>query len=332
MLQDDITEALPAAGELPEAKPEASVQTVLPTSSVLADRFHLVRHLATGGMSEVFEAFDVALRIPVALKHLRRDLHRGLHAARLEHEVRLARRVSHPNVLRVFEFFPAQGTAPAFFTMELLEGETLGSLLARVGRLAPLDALPIAEQIAAALAGIHARCVVHRDLKTRNIFLSPEVGKGGVPRVVVGDFGVARALVADPRDAADPTEPRFGSPHYMAPEQLTSGPIDERADIYALGVILFEMVTGELPFSGETALAAAAKRLEGPAPSARSRVQTIPMAWDRAIRACLERDPRRRPQHATLVAERLKEGRARWLNTGARTSTLAPPTPPGLEP
>src|SRR5262249_15180511 len=158
-------------------------------------------------------------------------------------------------VLRVFEFFPARGNAPAFFTMELLEGETLASRLARVGRLTPMDALPLVTQIAAGLEAVHVQGVVHRDLKTRNVFVCPQPGSRGTPRVVVGDFGVARGLVADPRDRAEQVEMRIGSPHYMAPEQLTSGPVDERADIYALGVVLFEMVTGELPFEGETPIA-----------------------------------------------------------------------------
>jgi serine/threonine-protein kinase len=223
MLQDQDTETLPLRGELPEEEPRAWVEPAVQRDSILAERFHVVRHLASGGMGEVFEAFDQALRIPVALKSLRRELEPGLRAASLEREVRLARRVSHPNVVRVFEFFPGRGCAPAFFTMELLEGKTLASFLAGAGRLEPAEALPIGEQIVAGLAAVHAHAIVHGDVKSGNVFLCSEPEGSHGTRVVLGDFGVARTLDTDSVEGPEPREVPIGSPHYMAPEQLSSG-------------------------------------------------------------------------------------------------------------
>jgi serine/threonine-protein kinase len=309
MLLDETTEALPLPGESwEERKLRNSAERALLGDAVPGDRFLLVRHLATGGMSEVFEAFDQAVGVSVAIKRVRSGGSHGLRSGQLEREVRLARRVAHPNVLRVFEFFPEADGSPAFLTMELLEGQTLASWLNQVGHLTPGEALPVVEELAAGLAAIHARGVVHLDLKASNVFLARQPGSPSEVRVVIGDFGVARALVEEPAaDAGSATGVHFGSPHYMAPEQLTAGAVDHRTDIYALGVVLFQIVTGDLPFSGETPLDAAMRRLHEAAPHARSRVDSLPISWDRVIRDCLERDPARRPRDATAVFARLRE-------------------------
>ena len=327
MLLDETTEELPPPGESwEERKLWISAEGALLGDPVPGNRFRLVRHLATGGMSEVFEAFDQALGVSVAIKRVRSDWNDGFRSGQLEREVRLARRVTHPNVLRVFEFFPADDGTPAFLTMELLEGRTLASWVNQVGRLTPVEALPVVEELAAGLAAIHAQGVVHLDLKASNIFLARQPGSASEVRVVIGDFGVARALVEElAADARPATEVRYGSPHYMAPEQLTAGPIDQRADIYALGVVLFQIVTGELPFSGETPLEAAMRRLREAAPAARSRVESLPSSWDRVIRDCLEQDPAQRPRAVTEILARLREHpkQARRSPLGAR-SALAP--------
>jgi eukaryotic-like serine/threonine-protein kinase len=353
MSQRDTTELLPPPDN-PGAEllrgpavdaPAGPVEGALRENLLLAGRFRLVRHIATGGMGEVFEAFDQVLRIRIALKSFRQLTAGAVEPTRLEREVRLARRISHPNVLRVFEFFAGEGPSPAFLTMELLDGETLSARLRRVGRLTPTEALPVVRQIVAGLGAAHSQGVVHRDLKASNVFLARPVNEATVPRVVVADFGIARALVPDPGEGVDTaTGLQIGSPYYMAPEQVTSGPIDERTDVYALGVVLYEMVTGELPFTGETPLAAAVKRLDQPAPSARSRIRALPRSWDRTIRACLERDPRRRPRDVKAVLDGLENGRpVRWSRLAALVAGLLVVTAaalpwlrhqraPGLEP
>ncbi len=297
--------AQPASSPAPQTSP-----SLLGAGLLLTGRFRLVRHIASGGMGEVFEAFDEVLRVRVALKTFRRGEGSAAERTRLEREVRLSRRVSHPNVLRVFEFFAGDEAAPPFLTMELLEGETLSAHLRASGRLPPEEALPVIRQLVAGLAAAHAEGVVHRDLKASNVFVARPLESAGVPRVVVADFGIARALV---RDAAENAETAtgfpVGSPHSMAPEQITSGAIDERTDVYALGVLIFQMVTGEFPFVGETPLATAVMRLHHAAPTARSRVATLPVRWDRTIQACLQRDPRRRPGTVQSVLEAL-EGQA----------------------
>jgi serine/threonine-protein kinase len=323
MLLNESTETLPLPGEVRETrKLRIPVEDRLRSNSIIAGRFRLVRHLATGGMSEVHEAFDQLLHVSVGIKSLRTDVEAGGHPDQLRREVRLARRVSHPNVLRVLEFFPADETTPPFLTMELLEGRTLASWLAQAGRLSPVEALPILEQVAAGLTAIHAQEVLHLDLKASNIFLSRQLRRPWETRVVVADFGVARAVddgLDD--DAKSPVEIRIGSPHYMAPEQLTGERIDPRADIYSLGVVLFQMVTGELPFSGETPLEAAMRRLQEAAPHARSRVSSLPRSWDRVIRDCLERDRERRPRTAEELVARLREDvKEEPRRSGARVS------------
>ncbi len=257
--------------------------------AMIAGRYRVERFVARGGMGEVYEATDLELSERVAVKTLRRSLSQDKETnERFRAEVLLARRVTHPNVCRLFEFGTHRdpdGTATLFLTMELLVGETLGARLLR-GRMTPAEALPIVRQMAAALDAAHKTGILHRDFKSENVFLVPE-GEG--LRVVVTDFGLARVLGA--RGPTPKTEGLVGSPGYMAPEQVRGEPLERAADIYALGVVLFEMVTGELPFSGESALGIAVRRLFDPPPPARSLVPDLPVAWERAIQRCLALAP-----------------------------------------
>jgi predicted ATPase len=262
-------------------------------------------------MGEVYEAWDEELSIPVALKTL--HVQAGTEALqRLKREGLVARAVSHPNVCRVYDLGRhGEGDARVWFlTMEVLRGETLEERLRVRGRLSPESALPIAEQMAAGLGAAHQAGVVHRDFKTANVMLVR--GDAG-EQAIVTDFGIARAPEAA---AGKEVEPQlFGTLAYMAPEQVRGEPVGPAADIYALGIVLYEMVTGTLPFTGSSAIEAARRRLEEEAPSPRSVVPELDERWEGVILRCLDQDPRRRFALAEEVATVLA-GRAPRTKVG----------------
>jgi eukaryotic-like serine/threonine-protein kinase len=296
----------------------------------LAGRFTVLRFIARGGMGAVYEANDVILRTRVALKVLQgRIVADAAAMERFRREVLLARRVSHPNVCRVYELY--QGTTAAgvpahFLTMEFLEGETLAARIARSGRLSMQEALPLVQQMCAGLAAAHAEGVIHRDFKSSNVMLvtrSAEAGHSGEgTRVAITDFGIARALQQDGGAAANALTGEagvIGTPEYMAPEQVTGGDISPATDIYALGVVLYQMVTARLPFSADTPLATAARRLNEAPPRPEATAPGLDARWSRTILRCLDRDPRRRFQEAGAVAAALAPGKPnpRWWLQGA---------------
>lgn len=280
--------------------PLAPAPTPGPTfhpGELLAERFRIVRFLDRGGMGEVYEAHDLRLDSRVALKLLRRDIWGDEQAQRrFRREVQILREVAHHNVCRVFDVIrhsivdrAGHAVDVDGFAMELLSGETLAARIERVGRIPPEEALPIAEAIAAALDATHAVGVVHRDLKSSNVMLVPE---GSGERVVVTDFGVARHT-ARGRHTADltATAVAIGSVDYMAPEQAQGLAPSAASDVYALGVVLFEMVTGTRPHAGENAVALLLERVRGRPPSPRTHVPTLSGRWEHVIRRCLEPDP-----------------------------------------
>ncbi len=276
---------------------EPATQVFAP-GTVVASRYVIERLVGRGGMGEVYRATDRELGVAVALKavsHHRAD--RVRLEQRLRREVRLARLVSHPHVCRLYDVGshePPGGPAVTFVTMELLGGETLADLLARRGALTPADALPILTQVASALDAAHDAGVVHRDLKSLNIMLvsdgeaTPDTGPASV-HAVVTDFGLAGALPVGDEPAA--TIELAGSPAYMAPEQVLGQPTTRATDVYALGVVAFELVTGRWPFVAEGAMATAALRLHQDAPSPRSLVAELDPRWEHAILRCLRRAP-----------------------------------------
>ena len=247
--------------------------------------------IGVGGGGEVHEAIDHELGRQVAVK----SLHAGgdedeAVRARFLREIHLAQKVTHRNVCRIFDL--VRDGDRSFVTMELLEGETLAEHLASRAPLSVEECVPIVRQIVAALDASHAEGIVHRDLKPENVLL---VEDSGGPRVVVTDFGLATLSRSEAPAEGDSrltlTGHAVGTPSYMAPEQLESGPIGPAADVYALGLLIFEMVTGTRPVTGATAWAVARDRLEKPAPSARERRPDLDSRWDRVIGRCLERDP-----------------------------------------
>ncbi len=263
---------------------------------MLAGRYRIVAKLGRGGMGEVFRAEDLTLEQEVALKFLPPDLANDPAAlARFHSEVRVARQVSHPNVCRVFDIGMA-GDAP-FITMEYVDGEDLASLIRRVGRFPQDKGVEIARQICAGLAAAHEQGLLHRDLKPANILLD---GRG---RVRIADFGLA-SIAGEVRDG----EIRAGTPAYMAPEQLAGREVTIKSDIYALGLVLYEIFTGKRAYDAPSA-AELIRLRESSAPiSPISVVKELDPLIERVILRCLERDPARRPASALQVAAALPGG------------------------
>jgi predicted ATPase/tetratricopeptide (TPR) repeat protein len=285
--------------------------------TVIGNRYRVKSFLGRGGAGEVFEAWDEELSIPVALKALRFDARRGLDALRsLKQEAMLARAVVHPNVCRVYDLGchgdPKSGAW--FLTMEVLRGETLAERLGTRRRFTPEEAWPLVEQMVAGLEAAHQSGVGHLDFKSGNVML---VGESGSEQAVITDFGLARALQDDDEDrprAESGTKAIIGTPAYMAPEQVRGEAAGPAADIYALGIVLYELVTGTLPFAGDTELEVAERRLKADAPSPRSVVPELDERWEAVIRRCLEREPRRRFVRARDVAEALAGRRLAQLD------------------
>lgn len=266
----------------------------LAPGQLLASRYRIVSFLGKGAVGEVYEAEDLELADRIAIKILRPEIARDERVLqRFKREIQLARRVTHPNVCRVFDlvYHPAEGPHErVFLTMELLHGETLEQALARQGRMSTAEALPVIGHIAAALAAAHANGVVHRDLKSGNVFLVPAAPGS---RAVVTDFGLAWSSIHEDSAAATltATGELVGSPAYMAPEQVRGEETTPATDIYALGVVMFEMITGELPFVGKSAFYTALMRLQEPAPSPRVHLSDLDPAWETTVLRCLEREP-----------------------------------------
>ena len=258
-----------------------------PAGTLLSERYRLISIVGRGGMGEVYRASDLKLNQPVALKFLPAAVAAkpGL-LERFHGEVRIARQVSHPNVCRVYDIGEAEGSA--FISMEYVDGEDLGSLLRRIGRLPHDKAVEIGRKLCAGLAAAHAKGVLHRDLKPANIMID---GRG---QVLIMDFGLA-ALA----DQVAGAEVRNGTPAYMAPEQLAGKEVSERSDIYALGLVLYEVFTGQRAFKTTDRSAI---------PSTASVVRDVDPLIERVIARCLEPEPAKRPQSALAVARMLPGG------------------------
>ena len=257
---------------------------------MLAGRYQIVAPLGRGGMGEVYRAYDVRLHHDVALKFLpeRATLGDGM-LERLVDEVRIGRQVAHPNVCRLYDLVDAGNLQ--FIAMELVDGEDLGSLLRRIGRLSSDKALSLARDLAAGLAAAHDLGVIHRDLKPANVMID---GRG---QAKITDFGLAIA-----RD--DARHEFAGTPAYMAPEQLDARPADTRSDVYSLGLVLYEMFSGRRLFDGGR-VAELQRQHERPKPRMAAFGGDLDPAIEAVILSCLEEAPERRPASARHLLERL---------------------------
>lgn len=259
-----------------------------PAGTLLSNRYRIVSVLGKGGMGEVYRADDLTLGQPVALKFLPSLF--GTDPERLDglrKEVAAARRVSHPNVCRVYDIADHQGQQ--YLTMEFIDGEDLASLMKRVGRLSEEKALEASRSLCGALGAVHDQGLLHRDLKPANIMLD---GRG---RVRLTDFGLAAAEAS-----VTGVQVRFGTPTYMAPEQASGREVTERSDIYALGLIMYEL------FTGRRAYADARRDTAPPTPS--SVISGLDPAVEHAIARCLAPDPAKRPQSTAQVLAELPGG------------------------
>lgn len=295
---------------------------------LLLQRFRIVRLIGSGGMGEVYEAEDLEVGWRVALKTIRSEITGNLQLqSRFRREVQLARRVSHPNICRIHELFVLPESAgivagsrrypTLFLTMEFLPGITLAEKLQRDGPLPWREAEAAIAQICAGLEAIHSAGIVHRDLKTRNIML---VEANGSKRVLLMDFGLALEIEA--AAGGDDTSWIAGTPDSMAPEQFDGRPVTAAADIYALGLVIYEMVTGKKPFAAATPIAAAALRARRPEPASSIR-HNVPSGWNEVIDRCLKYDPEDRYPSASRVIAALRVRDNPVGHIGVRIAQLA---------
>ena len=266
--------------------------------TVVAERYRIIALLGRGGMGEVYRATDLTLGQPVALKFLPESTASDPDTlARFYNEVRIARQVSHPNVCRVYDIGETNGHP--YISMEYVDGENLGTLLRRIGRLPNDTAIEMARKLCAGLAAAHDKGVLHRDLKPANIMIDSS------GQVLVMDFGLAG--IASQIQGA---EIRHGTPAYMAPEQLSGAEVTVRSDIYALGLVLYEMFTGKRAFEAASMAEMTKLREESGPPSLVSMVRDLDPAVEHVVQRCLEKDPRKRPASALAVAAGLPGGAA----------------------
>jgi serine/threonine-protein kinase len=266
--------------------------------TMLAGRYRVVALLGRGGMGEVYRAEDLTLGQPVALKFLPDEVaHDSDRLARFRQEVRVARQVSHPNVCRVYDIGEADGQP--FISMEYVDGEDLASLLRRIGRLPSAKATELARQVCAGLAAAHDRGVLHRDLKPANVMID-ERG-----RARIADFGLAGIAGAEGDRERGVI---MGTPGYMAPEQFAGQGSSTRSDVYALGLVLYELFTGQPAHAVAKAGGGIDVARADASPSPSTIVADLDPAIERVILRCLEHDPARRPSSALAVASALPGG------------------------
>ena len=269
----------------------------LSTGTIFARRYEVIEELGKGGMGRVYKAFDKKIKEKVALKLLRPEISSDEETVeRFSNELKYARKIIHKNVCRMFDLGEEEGTH--YITMEYVSGEDLKRMIRMMGRLSPGQAVSITRQVCEGLAEAHKLGVVHRDLKPQNIMIDRE----GNARIM--DFGIARSLKAKGITDGGII---IGTPEYMSPEQVDGKDTDQRADIYALGVILFEMLTGKVPFEGDTPLSIAVKHKTEAPQDPRTLNAQVPLDLSQLILKCLEKDKKNRPQSAEEVLSQLSK-------------------------
>jgi len=295
--------------------------------TALSDRYTIERELGAGGMATVYLAHDLKHRRQVAIKVLRPELAATLGAERFVREIEIAARLSHPHILPLFDSGSAEEQPSArppdrlfallYYVMPYIEGESLRDRLDREGKLPVDEAIRLTDQVASALSYAHQRGVVHRDIKPENILLAGD-------QAIVADFGIARAVQAAGGERLTGTGLAVGTPAYMSPEQAYgSEQLDATSDVYSLGCVVYEMVSGGAPFEGHTPQALLAKHAADTVPSLRTSDPEIPLFVERAVERALAKDPADRFPTASEFAAALTSGitvprvRTRHMRRGA---------------
>ena len=261
------------------------------TGDVLGGRYEIIELLGEGGMGAVYKALDRELDRPVALKLIRPELASNPSMlARFKQELLLSRQVTHKNVIRIYDLGDAEGVK--YITMEFVQGRDLRSLIQEKKKFSPEEAVEIMQQVCQALEAAHAVGVIHRDLKPQNIM------REDTSRILVMDFGLARTMEGD---GMTQTGALVGTMEYMSPEQALGKELDQRSDIFTAGLILYEMLTGKMPFKADTALASLIRRTQERAIPVSDHDDSIPGALSGIVSKCLERDPSLRYQSAAEI-------------------------------
>jgi serine/threonine protein kinase len=277
----------------------------------VANRYEVIAPIASGGMATVYRGWDYNTRRYIAIKALR-PLDNGSNDSaareRFRREAQAAARIGHPNVVRVYDFVEEMNRQ--FLIMEFVDGINLKRHIAEQGPLPHSQALAIAEQVCAALAAAHARGMIHRDIKPQNILLTPD------NRVRLTDFGIVRVA-----DYAGLTHSGIvlGTADYLAPEQARGDPLSPATDIYSLGIVLYEMITGEPPFKGTNPVSIAMQHASETVPYLRDFDPTIPSEIEAVLRQAVHKEARKRFQSAAMMARALRQCRHRL----ARQASLA---------
>lgn len=261
----------------------------------LGDRYEILEKIGTGGMAEVFKGKDHKLNRFVAVKVLKDEFAEDKNFVRkFKEEAQAAAALAHPNIVNVYDVGDEMNIN--YIVMELVEGITLKTYIEKKGRLTVKEATSIAIQVASGLEVAHNNRIVHRDIKPQNIIISRE-GK-----VKVTDFGIAKSVSSNTN-----TADTMGSVHYTSPEQARGGYSDAKSDIYSLGIVMYEMVTGRVPFDGETTVVVAVKHLQEDIVSPRVYASDVPVSLEHIILKCTEKSPDRRYQNVTELIADLKQ-------------------------
>ena len=262
---------------------------------LIGDRYEILEKIGTGGMSDVYKAKDHKLNRFVAVKVLKQEFSENANfVSKFQVEAQAAAGLMHPNIVNVYDVGEEGGIH--YIVMELVEGITLKKYIEKKARLSVKEAISIAIQVSMGIAAAHGNHIIHRDIKPQNIIISKE-GK-----VKVTDFGIAKAATSNTI-----TSNVMGSVHYTSPEQARGGYSDEKSDIYSLGITMFEMLTGRLPFNGDTTVAIAIKHIQEELPSPREYVSQIPISVEQIVYKCCQKSPDRRYQSMDELIVDLKQ-------------------------
>lgn len=264
---------------------------------VIHGRYEVQQRIGMGGMADVYKAMDRKLNRYVAIKVLKPEFSSDKSfVAKFQAEARAAAGLSHPNIVSVYDV--AEENGAYFIVMEIIEGITLKQYIEKKGKLTIKEATSIAIQVATGIEAAHQNNIIHRDIKPQNIIISKD-GK-----VKIADFGIAKAISANTNTISSNV---MGSVHYSSPEQSRGGYLDAKSDIYSLGIVMFEMVTGSVPFDGDTTVAVAIQHLQENVPAPSSIVKEVPISLEKIILKCTSKTPANRYENAGLLIADLKQ-------------------------